>query len=154
MMRTGGPRTTLAGRSAVIAVTPTAQITPTALAEQFETAGYEVAEHSRISRSRSDRAVVLSAVSPRTTVSTTQSVMLDRRIVGSRPALTLPEFQPVWSVRQWGRIGLEVYVVDDNDAFVQLDVLADGIRCPRDDLTIKPRAGWQGYGHPDVQKLG
>ena len=58
--------------------------------------------------------------------------------------------QPVWTVHPLPLqpTGVELLVVDDDDAFVGLDVLAPGLGVDRDDITIKPRAGWCGYGDP------
>lgn len=42
--------------------------------------------------------------------------------------------------------GVELVVVDDENAFVQLDVLAPGLCVDRDNITIKPRKGWRGSG--------
>jgi hypothetical protein len=42
--------------------------------------------------------------------------------------------------------GVELVVVDDEDAFVQPDVLAPGLCVDRDNITIKPRKGWRGSG--------
>lgn len=48
----------------IVAMTPTAQITPTTLGTQLLTVGYEVVEQTRISRTRADLAVVLHAYAP------------------------------------------------------------------------------------------
>jgi hypothetical protein len=161
----------------VVAVTPTSQITPTMLAGQFLTVGFEVVEHPRISRTRSDRAVVLHAYAPGfipdapsesseealtlslltagIAVAHSQSRRLRQQILArSVPRVTWPEFQPVWSVEHWCRTGHEIYVVDDTDASRQLNALSQGIGCRRSCLTIKPSVGWQDYGHPDVRSLG
>jgi hypothetical protein len=139
--------------------------------------GYEIVEQPRIARTRSDQAVVLNAYSPGllgrsgnkysgdalalallaagVVAAHAQSENLRNRILSATsPEVTWPEFQPVWNVDRWACTGLELYVVDDNDACHQLDVLAEGLGCPRTRLSIKPRVGWQGYGHPDVCALG
>jgi hypothetical protein len=56
--------------------------------------------------------------------------------------------QPVWTVHPLPLepTGVELLVVDDDDAFVQLDVLAPGLGVDRDNITIKPRKRWRGYG--------
>jgi hypothetical protein len=161
----------------VVALTANAQIVPATLEEQFRTVGYRVVEQPRISRTRSDRAVVLNAYSSGlirdhqakgfskdaltlsllaavVAAANTQSSKLTQQILSPMPGVTWPEFQPVWNVQTWCCTGLELYVVDDGDACQQLDVLAQGLACPRSQLTIKPRVGWQSYGHPDVQSLG
>jgi hypothetical protein len=149
-MRAESRRTLPRSGAAVVAITTTARINPTMLEQRFQTAGYEVVQQPRISRTRSDRAVVLNAYSP----GATAAASTQKQGPFGQPAVTWAEFQPVWSVPSWCCTGLELYVVDDGDACRQLDVLARGVGCARDDLTIKPRVGWQGYGHPDVQELG
>jgi hypothetical protein len=71
------------------------------------------------------------------------------RRVGLTSTWTRPG-QPVWTVHPLPLqpSGVELLVVDDDDAFVGLDVLAPGLGVDRDDITIKPRAGWCGYGDP------
>src|SRR6266545_5216537 len=56
--------------------------------------------------------------------------------------------QPVWTVHPLPLqpTGVELLVLDADDAFVQLDVLAPGLGVTRDNITIKPREGWCGYG--------
>jgi len=56
--------------------------------------------------------------------------------------------QPVWTVHPLPLepTGVELLVVDDDDAFVQLDVLAHGLGVDRDNITIKPRKRWRRYG--------
>jgi hypothetical protein len=56
----------------------------------------------------------------------------------------------VFDVRTFTRTGVELFVVDDNDATSQLGVLAPALELPQDAINIKPRPGWQGYGHPDL----
>ena len=104
-------------------MTTTARINSTMLEERFQTAGYEVVEQPRISRTRSDRAVVISAYS----LGTAAVGGGEKHVPSGQAAITWPEFQPVWSVSSWCCTGLELYVVDDDDACRQLDVLARGM---------------------------
>jgi hypothetical protein len=72
------------------------------------------------------------------------------------------QFQPVWSVfPQLGPLGYELLVIDDDDASEQLETLYSALedemvkkRIKRSHMTISPRAGWQGYGHPNVRQRG
>jgi len=46
-------------------------------------------------------------------------------------------------------IGVELYVADDEDATQQLNALAEAYPdFGREQMTVKPRRGWQGYGLP------
>lgn len=67
------------------------------------------------------------------------------------PSLLTPKWLPVFDVRSFTRTGAELLVVDDVDASRQLDVLAVGMKMPREAITIKPRRGWQGYGRTTVR---
>jgi hypothetical protein len=70
-------------------------------------------------------------------------------------------FQPVWTIHPVMRpLGFEVLAIDD-DATEQLEVfyaalagdrMLGGAR--RSHITINPRGGWHGYGHPDVTRRG
>ena len=56
---------------------------------------------------------------------------------------------PIWDVRRMVAIGIELYVADDEDATGQLDALAEAYPdVGREQMTVKPRRGWQGYGLP------
>jgi hypothetical protein len=57
----------------------------------------------------------------------------------------------VFDVRTLTRTGAELFVVNDDDASNQLAVLAPALQLPREAITIKPRPGWCGYGHPALQ---
>jgi hypothetical protein len=176
-MRAGSRGVVSKSAFVAVAVTPASQITPTKLESQFQAVGYEVIQQPRISRTRPDRAIILNAYRTAPTaewskqattlmvvlvelaVAAAQSSILEQRIkssVASTPTLrrSVPEFQPVWNIDTWSRTGLELFVANDDDASTQLDALAEGLGCHRTQLTIKPRVGWLGYGHPDVQDLG
>lgn len=175
-MRAGSRGVTSQSAFVIVALTDNAQMTSTTLGEQFQAVGYEIVEQPRISRTRSDRAIVLHAYAPGLipqpssssstndlatsvfaaglAVAHVQNGTLRQQILSSSPTVTWPSFQPVWNVRRWCCTGLELFVVDDDDAFQQLDVLAQGLGCTRREITIKPRVGWQDYGHPAVHELG
>lgn len=72
--------------------------------------------------------------------------LLDRfASLRSRPRTWLP----VWDVRRMVAIGVELYVADDEDATQQLNALAEAYPdFGREQMTVKPRRGWQGYGLP------
>jgi len=56
----------------------------------------------------------------------------------------------VWDVAKMIGTGIELHVVDDEDASRQLDALAEALTdTDRSRITVKPRRGWQGYGLPD-----
>ncbi len=78
--------------------------------------------------------------------------LLDRfASLRSRPRrLPLPRaWLPVWDVRRMVAIGVELYVADDEDATQQLNALAEAYPdFGREQMTVKPRRGWQGYGLP------
>jgi hypothetical protein len=65
---------------------------------------------------------------------------------------TAPTWLPVFDVRTLTRTGAELLVIDDDDATRQLDVIAAALELPRDAITIKPRPGWRGYGHPTLSR--
>jgi hypothetical protein len=137
---------------AMVAVTPTAPSTGAELVEQFESAGFVVSEQPRISRTRTDCAVVLSAVRADASATRRQRLVA---IIGTTTGqlITAPylSFQPVWSIETWSRTGFELLVGDDDDSSAQLDALSDAIATPRHQITIKPTSGWQGYGWPGLQ---
>lgn len=55
----------------------------------------------------------------------------------------------VWDVAKMIGTGIELHVVDDEDASRQLDALAEALTdTDRSRITVKPRRGWQGYGLP------
>lgn len=172
------PKTALAANAhATVAVTAAASLTSGDIQQRLCRAGYQVLEQPVIARTRRDGARVLSVTSPDfggeqlrrisepalmlTTVlavgiaiAHARNSQLRRQILSPSPTVTWPEFQPVWDVKRWCRSGLELYVVDDDDACHQLDLLAHGLGWPRAELTIKPKARWRGYGHPCLQDLG
>lgn len=71
-------------------------------------------------------------------------------------------FQPIWTIHPVMRpLGFELLAVDDDDASEQLDVFYEALAgdpllggARRSHITINPRGGWQGYGHPDVTRRG
>ena len=116
--------------------------------------------------SPSDR-VVLHALGPtREATTTARSTPSTGVIIGfvlggllakARPAAlrssastTTRNAQPVWTVPPLPMepAGIELVVVDDDDAFDQLDILAVGLGADREHISIKPRVGWRGYGDP------
>jgi hypothetical protein len=67
--------------------------------------------------------------------------------------------QPTPATGTWARvvdvqtlapIGVELWVQDDDDAFEQLDLLANALPpdTPREHITIHPPPGWNNYGDP------
>ena len=160
---------------AIVAVTPASQATPAVIEARFEAIGYEVKHPDNLRRNRSDRAPVICAyhstnVSERAFHLVTAALIaavalsseeIERQraatLTSERPSARLPKamsFQPVWNVRAWASTGLELLAADDEDACAQLGCLAEALDFPRERLTIKPRVGWCGYGHPDIQRLG
>jgi hypothetical protein len=129
-------------------------MSPGEVAEGFEAAGFLLAEDAGSSRTRRDRAVVFSASRLDPDAERTRDLIISSGITyGFRPS-PYSQFQPVWDVSRWSSTGLELLVIDDNDACTQLDALSEGLCIERELITISPRVGWQGYGHPDVMALG
>lgn len=136
---------------ATVAVTSTAPVTPTLITERFKALGFEIAEDDDSSKTRRDRAVVLTAIR----VDGANAPLITKVVtLVQKTTLKVATFQPVWDVSRWSNTGLELLVVDDNDACNQLDALSEALGVDRDSITIKPRAGWQSYGHPAVIDLG
>lgn len=42
--------------------------------------------------------------------------------------------------------GMKILACDDTEADAQLSAMAGALGVPREQLTIKPPAGWRGYG--------
>ena len=108
------------------------------------------------------RAVALSGEGTSTTRPSIGTVIITGLVMGallskagsspvSRSASTPTSgLQPVWTVPPLALepTGIQVAVVNDDDAFDQLDIVAVGLGVDRDNITIKPRVGWRGYGDP------
>jgi hypothetical protein len=164
-MRAGSRGVATTRALAVVAVTPSAVTAAPMLRQQFEALGFSVAEQPQLSRSRRDLAAVISAHRSTETEIIIMSLQMASALDGQEAASSslplqppsspppIPAFQPVWNLTTWSYIGLDLFVIDDNDARCQLDVLAHVLARPRSSINIKPRAGWQRYGHPDVQAL-
>jgi hypothetical protein len=137
---------------AMFAVTTAATSTSTQITQQFRSAGFAVSEHPQISQTRTDHAVVISAVRPDATASRNDQIMAVINTTAGQ-MVTAPhlQFQPVWEMETWSRTGLELLVDDDDDASVQLDALSEALSTPRRQITIKPTSGWQRYGWPELQ---
>ena len=136
---------------ATVAVTSTAAMTPTFITQCFETVGFVIAEDDDSSNTRRDRAVVLTAIR----VDAAEASLITKLVpLVQKTVLTTATFQPVWNVPRWCKTGLELLVANDNDACTQLDALSEALDIERESITIKPRAGWRGYGHPAVVDLG
>ena len=55
----------------------------------------------------------------------------------------------VWDVFRMIGTGIELHVLDDDDASSQLNALAEALPdLERSQITIRPGRGWQGYGFP------
>ncbi len=151
-MRTGYLGVGATTAYAMIAVTSTATSTSAEITQQFQSADFAISEQPRISRTRPDRAVVLSAVRvDQTAPRTERLVALIGTTTGQLLIAPYLQFQPVWNIETWSRTGLELLVGDDTDACAQLDAVSDALATPRTQITIKPTSGWQGYGWPELQ---
>lgn len=128
-----------------------------AVRAKLELAGCLCREDRVLRRWRRDGATVLHAVTGDDLAELAHLAEVSRAITGVRMAVAVPAaFQPVWSI--WPAImplGLELLVVDDDDATAQLDALHDALKddamlrsTMRSHITIKPRGRWQGYGDP------
>jgi len=137
---------------ATVAVTSTATISPAVIIERFEALGFIVTEEATSSRTRQDRDVVFTAVRLDPDMDSSLALIATQTV--TRFLQSRASFQPVWDIPGWCRNGLELLVLNDNDACVQLDALSEALECRRESVTIKPRVGWRGYGHPDVAELG
>ena len=72
-------------------------------------------------------------------------------VLGHFKPLRLPTrtWLQVWDAAKMIGTGIELHVVDDEDASSQLDALAEALTdMDRSRITIKPRRGWQDYGLP------
>jgi hypothetical protein len=144
-MRTGYSGVRSKNAIATVAVTSTATISPAVITERFETLGFIVTEETTSSRTRRDRAVVFTAVRLDTNADTSLTLIATYAL---NPVMVpKASFQPVWNVSRWCSTGLELLVLNDTDACAQLDALSEALDVQRDSITIKPRVGWQGYGH-------
>lgn len=71
-------------------------------------------------------------------------------------------FQPIWAIwPSFRALGFELHVIDDDDAIEQLDTFHEALKddsmlkdTKRSHITISPRGGWNGYGHPQVTLRG
>lgn len=154
-MRTGLSGVGATSAYAVIAATNTATHSPTHLLRQFHAAGFTTTNSPQLTQTVRDHVVVFTAL--RMDAATTQAdQMITFAKIGAHLFLTTrySGFQPVWDIETWSATGLEILVMDDDDASEQLDALCEGIGADRSSITIKPRTGWQGYGYPEIQALG
>src|SRR5438046_2636947 len=93
-----------------------------AAAQKLARAGLIVIDDHWLTQQRSDAALVLHAVA----ASVESAIALHEesmRLLKSKTGVARASFQPVWSI--WPRLGpldFELLVVDDEDAFAQLDV--------------------------------
>ncbi len=154
-MRTGLSGVGATSAYAVIAVTSTATHSPPRIIKQFQAAGFTTNESTHLTQTRRDHVVVFSALRIDASASRSEHVHV-LASVGAHLVLTsrYSGFQPVWDIETWSTTGLELLVMDDDNASDQLDALSAGLGIDRSAITIKPRTGWQGYGHPDIQALG
>src|SRR5690348_2080779 len=81
---------------ATVAVTSTAAMTPTFITQCFEAVGFVIAGDDASSKTRRDRAVVLTAIR-----GDAADAPLITTVVTLAQKLTAASFQPVWDVSRW-----------------------------------------------------
>jgi hypothetical protein len=131
---------------ALLAVTSTASQSSEKITRRFQAAGFDVDEQEHVSRTRADRAVVLSVTRVSDEPAFTASQTSSGGTSSGNVFTVWLEFQPVWSLDTWSRTGVEILVADDDHTCAQLDAVSYGLGIGRGMITIKPTNGWQGYG--------
>lgn len=141
---------------AMIAVTTTSNYSPADVTDSFSAAGFTAVSSPQFSQTQRDHVAVISVVRTLTSTSTRASLLAASITAGAYAVLTIryAGFQPVWHLTTWASLGIELLVMNDDDATEQLDALSVGLGIPRSTINIKPRTGWQGYGYPEIQASG